>query len=102
MTADVLGPVDAVYDRAALVALPEDLRPRYAAHVHAITGGARQLLICFEYDQSVMPGPPFSVDAAEVERVHSPRYRLTRLAAVPVEGGLKGRCPATETVWLLR
>ena len=101
VTAEALGPVDAVYDRAALVALPPETRPRYAAHVHDITGGARQLLICFEYDQSVMPGPPFSVDAAEVERVHAPRYGLTRLETLPVEGGLKGKCPATETVWLL-
>ena len=28
----VLGPVDAVFDRAAYVALPADMRPRYAAH----------------------------------------------------------------------
>jgi thiopurine S-methyltransferase len=48
-----------------------------------------------------MPGPPFSVDAAEVGRVHAPRYGLTRLATRPVDGGLKGKCPATETVWLL-
>jgi thiopurine S-methyltransferase len=101
VTAEALGPVDAVYDRAALVALPSGTRPRYAAHVHDITGGARQLLICFEYDQNVMPGPPFSVDAAEVGRVHAPRYGLKRLATQPVDGGLKGKCPATETVWLL-
>ena len=102
VTADCLGPVDAVYDRAALVALPAPTRELYAAHVHAITGGAPQLLICFEYDQAVMPGPPFSVDAAEVERVHGDRYAPTPLASVTVEGGLKGKCPATETVWLLR
>ena len=102
VTADDLGPVDATYDRAALVALPALTRERYAAHVHAITGGARQLLICFEYDQSVMPGPPFSVDASEVERVHGDRYTRTALATVPVKGGLKGKCPATETIWLLR
>jgi len=102
VTAEILGPVDAVYDRAALVALPADLRPRYAAHLHAIALGAPQLLICFEYDQSVMAGPPFSVDPAEVERVHGGRYALERLATVPVEGGLKGKCPATETVWRLR
>jgi thiopurine S-methyltransferase len=102
VTADILGPVDAVYDRAALVALPADPRARYAAHVHAITAGAPQLLICFEYDQGVMAGPPFSVDPAEAERVHGDRYALQRLATVPVKGGLKGKCPATETVWLLR
>lgn len=38
----VLGPVDAIYDRAALVALPEELRRRYTAHVTAITNKAPQ------------------------------------------------------------
>jgi thiopurine S-methyltransferase len=32
LTPDLLGTVDAVYDRAALIALPSDLRGRYAAH----------------------------------------------------------------------
>lgn len=41
LDAETLGPVDAVYDRAALIALPPDMRPRYAAHVTAITGRCR-------------------------------------------------------------
>ncbi|MEZ5878939.1 MAG: thiopurine S-methyltransferase [Tepidamorphaceae bacterium] len=42
---DRLGPVDAVYDRAALVALPETMRKAYAAHLTRLTGAAPQLLI---------------------------------------------------------
>lgn len=102
LEAETLGPVDAVYDRAALVALPETMRARYAAHLAAMTGGAPQLLICFEYDQNAVDGPPFSIDAAEVERVHRPCYDLTPVAKIDVEGGLKGTVPADETVWLLR
>ena len=45
-----LGPVDAIYDRAALVALPATLRSRYASHLTAISAGARQLLISFDYE----------------------------------------------------
>jgi thiopurine S-methyltransferase len=63
-----LGPVDAIYDRAALVALPETMRNRYAAHLMEITDHAPQLLICFDYDQSLQPGPPFSISDEEVGR----------------------------------
>lgn len=98
---DILGPVDASYDRAALVALPAEMRARYAAHMARITGTAPQFLICFEYDQAHMPGPPFSVDGTEVARVYGTHYAQTDHAAAPVSGGLKGICPATERVWLL-
>jgi len=101
LDAAALGPVDAVCDRAALVALPPAMRARYAAHGRAITAAAPQLLIVFEYDQAAMDGPPFAVDAAEVARVHGGGYAARRLATAPVDGGLKGVCPADEVVWLL-
>jgi len=101
LTAKTLGVVDAVYDRAALVALPGDLRVRYGAHMAGLTGTAPQLLICFEYDQAVMPGPPFSIDAAEIARVYGEVYSVTPLSRVAVKGNLKGICPATEVTWLL-
>jgi len=58
---------DAVYDRAALVALPPTLRRAYAAHTDALLrAGPFRLVITLEYDQTLVPGPPFSVPAAEV------------------------------------
>ena len=101
LSAAMLGAVDAVYDRAALVALPPGQRDRYAAHLREISDRAPQLLICFEYDQSVMQGPPFSVDSDEVARIHGPHYALTRIAGGDVSGGLRGRSPAQETLWHL-
>lgn len=101
LTAETLGPVDAIYDRAALVALPAQLRDRYAPHLIAITAAAPQLLICFTYDQSIMPGPPHSIDTAEVTRLYDATYTLTPLQTVDVAGGLKGQAPATETIWYL-
>src|SRR5262249_2938954 len=70
----MLGPVDAVYDRAALVAFPEEMRKRYTAHLTEITGKAPQLLISYDYDQSKMDGPPFSVSNEEVERHYAGNY----------------------------
>ncbi|MCK0196559.1 thiopurine S-methyltransferase [Ancylobacter sp. 6x-1] len=95
-----LEPVDAIYDRAALVALPETLRTLYAAHLVALTGGAAQMLVTYQYDQSRMSGPPFSVGPAEVGRHYDALYRLTLLEEAQVEGGLRGE-PARESVWHL-
>lgn len=98
---EVLGAVDAVYDRAALVALPPETRPAYAAHVAALASRAPQLLITFDYDQSRMEGPPFSVPAEEVRALYAPAYRAAPLETAEVAGGLKGVCPALETAWSL-
>ena len=97
----MLGQVDAVYDRAALVALPEAMRKRYAAHLMEVTGKAPQLLISYEYDQSLKEGPPFSVSNEEVRRHYASIYNLTLVASAEVPGGLKGKVPAKENVWLL-
>lgn len=101
LTSQALGPVDAIYDRAALVALPQDVRTRYASHLLSITGSARQLLIAFEYDQNLLPGPPFCVSAEEVKEHYGTAYRVEQIDKVDVPGGLKGKCPANEVVWLL-
>jgi thiopurine S-methyltransferase len=101
LTAVVLGSVDAVYDRAALIALPPDMRSRYAAHMDALTQGARQLLITMDYDQSRLPGPPFSVSDEEVRRLYGHREPV-RLASQEMPGGFRGISPATENTWLLR
>lgn len=102
VTCEMLGPVDAIYDRAALVALPKEMRDRYTEHLVQITENAPQLVIAYEYDQSVVNGPPFSVSQDEVRRHYTDSYNLTLLATADVPGGLKGKCSATEHVWLLK
>ncbi|MEZ5931365.1 MAG: thiopurine S-methyltransferase [Alphaproteobacteria bacterium] len=101
LSASMLGTVDVVYDRAALVALPEAMRLRYAAHLSRITANAPQFLLTFAYDQTCMDGPPFSVTGEEIRRCHGDRYALEQVTAREVAGGLKGRCAATENLWLL-
>lgn len=102
LSSSVLGPIDFTYDRAALVALPEEMRSRYSPHLFEITNGSCQLLLCFEYDQNVMEGPPHSIDANEVRRLNESRYDIRMLVSNDVPGGLKGKCEATETAWLLK
>ena len=101
LTGEALGSVEAVYDRAALVALPRADRARYAAHVTAIARGAPQLLVTFVYDQTRADGPPFSVDEQEVRALYGGSYGVTLLESAEDPAGMKGKCPATEKVWLL-
>jgi len=102
LSPDRLGAVDAIYDRAALVALPEGTRDRYTTHLIDLTQAAPQLLICFEYDQSVMNGPPFSINREMVEGYYGDRYQLNLAESSELAGGLKGRIPTKENVWLMR
>jgi thiopurine S-methyltransferase len=60
-------PLTGLYDRAALVALPEEMRVRYAGLVRRLMpAGARGLIVSFEYRQGAMSGPPFSVTPDEL------------------------------------
>jgi len=97
-----LGPVDAIYDRAALVALPKDMRLLYRAHLLDITAMARQLLLTFDYDQNLMEGPPFSISNEDVNQYYNKSYEVTLLASRELPGGLKGICAAMENAWLLQ
>ena len=102
LTREMLGAVDVIYDRAALVALPNNLRAEYSRHLTDITQTTPQFLITFDYDQSQMDGPPFSVDQTEVLRHYETTYGVTLIKRAEVKGGLKGRCPALEEAWLLQ
>lgn len=66
--------ISLVYDRAALVALPEKMRLEYAQHLAKITQYCPQLLITLDYDQSIAGGPPFAVSAEEVEGLYGGIY----------------------------
>lgn len=68
-TRDVVGPIDAIYDRAALVAMPPDLRRRYVDHLRSL-GARRILLVSLELAQPEDVGPPFSVIEAEVRALY--------------------------------
>jgi len=68
---DVWNKVTGIYDRAALVALPEDIRQQYAAEI--IKRSAKPLeilLISFEYPQGSIKGPPFSVPEVEIRKIY--------------------------------
>ena len=66
-----------VYDRAALIALPEPMRAGYAAHLaELLPPRARVFLISMDYDESRMKGPPFSVPEAEVRGLFEANFSV--------------------------
>lgn len=100
LTSSNIGKIDAIYDRAALVALPEEMRTDYAQHLMQISNKATQLLISFEYDQSVMAGPPFSISPQQLKDYYSKQYQLQLLDSQTEL--LKGKVNAEEKIWLLK
>jgi thiopurine S-methyltransferase len=81
-TAQLAG-VSAVYDRAALIALPVEMRSRYVAHLaRVLPPVTSMLLVTLEYPDSDMQGPPFSVGEAEVRALYAPYFEVRLLAAV--------------------
>ena len=69
-----------VYDRAALIALERDDRPRYYAHMLSILPvSCDMLLISLEYDQAEMSGPPFSVPTDEILQRYSNAFSVQML-----------------------
>ncbi|WP_375753893.1 thiopurine S-methyltransferase [Vibrio sp. HN007] len=99
-------PYDVVYDRAALVALPEDMRHEYVERVKSfLTKGGRILLITLDYIQSEMAGPPFSVSEAEVRTLFSD-CTITRVFRDEADSEhpkitKKGLSRFAEEVWLI-
>ena len=67
-----VGAIDAIYDRAALIALPPELRRRYVDHLRLLApAGTPVLLVTLEYPQDTMEGPPFSVSEDEVRSLYA-------------------------------
>ncbi|MFY2508564.1 thiopurine S-methyltransferase [Vibrio pectenicida] len=74
-----LEPADIIYDRAALIALPESMRGGYVERVKSLLkAGGRILLITTEYQKEEMAGPPFSVTEQEVNKLFS-EYKISKL-----------------------
>lgn len=104
LTRAEIGSFDAFYDRAALVALPHELRRRYVAHVLSLLEpGARGLVVTFEHDAPPHE-PPFSVDADEIRDLFE-RARVTSLTSVDVTASSsltpRGANFVRERAWLI-
>ena len=77
---EILGSIDAIYDRAALIALPLEMRKEYAKKIIDLSNPGNQMfLITGSYDQNIMKGPPFSVDEMEVNSLYSKYFHIEEI-----------------------
>ena len=75
-------PIDAIYDRAALVAMPPALQPGYAAKLAELAAPSTQaLLIGLDYNTVEIAGPPFSTPQSQVRTLFEPAFNVTVLDA---------------------
>jgi thiopurine S-methyltransferase len=78
--------VGGVYDRAALIALPPNLRLAYARSLaEKLPKRVRILLVCLESNKFGVGGPPFSVDEKEVREIYEPAFRVELVRRTPFE-----------------
>jgi len=104
LKANDLGPVHAVYDRAALVAVPPERRSAYVQQLQRLMQpAARVLLISFEHDGG--DGPPFSLPPSDVQGLLNQEFDAALVAdedILPNEPRFRdrGMTVLREQVWL--
>jgi thiopurine S-methyltransferase len=80
-----IGRIDALYDRAALIALPPGQRARYVARITQLLKPQTPcLLVTLDYEQGKMSGPPFAVSADEIRRLYQEGFSIEQLAHTDV------------------
>ena len=101
LSAATIGHVDAVYDRAALIAMPKEMRPQYSEQVCLLSQNAAQLLLTLNYDQNEWAGPPFSITQEQVRQYYAAHYSIVELEGEPSTLNAAPEMAVTEHVWLL-
>ena len=88
-------PIGAIYDRAALIALPPELRKRYSVHLLELVRSLRSpemthLQIVLERTPTDPNGPPFSVPEAEIRSLYSHFHDIELLSRETLETNSEG------------
>jgi thiopurine S-methyltransferase len=110
LEAEVLKDVVAVYDRAALIALPPGMRAYYAETLARILPpNAIIFLVTIDYPEGDMVGPPFAVSDKEVRDLYGPAFDIQVLEAREGLNGSanlnlqrRGATQVKETAYLLK
>lgn len=92
LDAKLLGTIGAIYDRAALIALPPEIRAQYTEHmIHLVKECASNPLhfiqIVLERSPHDSNGPPFSVRPVDLDRYYSRDFTLKLLSREQVDLG---------------
>ena len=107
-TSEQAGDLTAIYDRAALIALPPYTQKLYAVHLKQLSLGSRLksnfhiLQIAIEKtDEDDGEGPPFSVSFEELKRLYGDHFEISLLSHSAVVLGGKLPKNAEESVYRL-
>ena len=85
LTPEQTNEIKLVFDRASMVAMPVDLRNKYADHMALLLSpGVETLMVSMEYPEGEMSGPPFSVSEADVNALFSKNFEIKLLASIDV------------------
>ncbi|HOV95530.1 MAG TPA: thiopurine S-methyltransferase [Thermomonas sp.] len=102
LDAHALADCAAVFDRAALIALPPALRQRYMGALYPqLPSACRGLLITLEYPQQDRDGPPFSVPEDEVRTGYGSHWDIAlqeRRSIPPEHPGFVNGASRVDTV----
>lgn len=116
LTAEDIGLVDAIYDRAALVALPDEeansdtdapLRVRYTQQLHKLAPNAEQLLLSFglsgvdDSEYAKYSGPPFLIPNAKIYDYYQQAYQITLLESYETQRVNSEGHPWLNLAWQL-
>lgn len=97
----IMGKVDAVFDRGALVALPAQMRLQYAEHLLSLSDKCSQLLVCYEYAEGVLQGPPHSVDSKEVATHYNKQMNVLQVYKGRIKGGFREQSEVFEAAYVV-
>ncbi len=94
---DYLHDITAVYDRAALVALPSEMREKYVQKLlELLPQKITMLLLTLDYDEKEKQGPPYSVTEEEVYRLYGEYFEIELLEVADISAD--SRSPRSQNM----
>jgi len=99
--------IDAIYDRASMVALPAPQRREYIDFLlKVIPQKIKILLITLEYDQKLKQGPPFSVTEEEIKNFYNNDFSVelldTQETPMKQRGEISKQLMMQEKIYLIQ
>lgn len=108
LSSSEVGAIDRLYDRAALIALPNETRVRYVRHLLALIAESTKnpdfefLQIILERTPSDTQGPPFSISPEEIRTHYGSRFEIGEISREKVDATSPVGSSTVEHVFRLR
>lgn len=104
LPSEIAGELNFCYDRAALVALPANLRQIYAQKIaQLLPSGSLYLLITLSYRDLARAAPPYSIEHTEVENLYAHNFTIQHLETLAEQAtSPPQKSPVDNHVYLLK